>query len=327
VEIGQYTLAPFAAQQMASLGADVVKVEAPQGDALRQAGAQPGRPSQIFAMMNADKRGVVLDLSTPDGRTALHLLLAEADVLVENLRPGALAAFGFTPEALRKSHPRLIYCSLSGFGADSAYPGRPAYDTVVQAMSGLMASTREEGEPFKTGISTSDLVGSQCGLVGMLAALEARDIFGTAAHLDIAMQDATAWLATVIQMPQPQYRVVTCQDGDVLVEGAQAQSLPGRWTGTRASLQARAGESGLRATPVMSVTEVVAHPQTAARQLLLECSSASGERATVLNSPLRLERSPAIVRQLMPSLGADHAAIVAEFNLPGATPEMAEKHA
>src|SRR5262249_32774113 len=143
----------------------------------------------IFAVSNTDKRGIVLDLRRKEDQDTLHEILATADILVENLRPGSLAKQGFGSVDLRKHHPGLIYCSVSGFGTDSAYPNRPALDTVIQAASGLMDMTRPNGKPAKAGISSSDNFGGQFAFLALAAALELRDRTQIAVHFDLSMQD------------------------------------------------------------------------------------------------------------------------------------------
>jgi crotonobetainyl-CoA:carnitine CoA-transferase CaiB-like acyl-CoA transferase len=318
VEIGQYTLAPFACRQLSALGADVIKVEPPQGDAIRNAGAAAGGSSQIFAMMNTDKRGVVLDLGRDADRATLHRLLAGADVLVENMRPGAMASFGLSPELLRDKHPRLVCCSLSGFGAESAYPGRAAFDTVIQAMSGLMDATQEGAVPYKTGMSTADLAGSQFGLLAILAAIEEKEVSGNVPHIDVAMHDATTWLTTAFAArtnPLQSHRVLPCMDGSVLVQGHEdaLAKLGDCRKRSRAEAASALERQGLRATAILGVAEVVAHAQTGARGLLVTKVAQDGTTHLVLNSPLRLLATPPRTGRLMSGLGADHEAVLAEL--------------
>jgi crotonobetainyl-CoA:carnitine CoA-transferase CaiB-like acyl-CoA transferase len=327
VEIGHYTVAPLASRQMGALGADVIKVEPPAGDAIRNASSQRNDGlSHIFVMSNTDKRGLVLDLHREQDRERLHALLAQADVLVENLRQGALASRGFGRDVLRARHPHLVYCAISGFGADSVYPGRPAYDTVIQAMSGLMAKSGAQSEPLKTGISASDMIGGQFGLIALLAGLEQRDRFGLAPHFDISMQDASAWITQYewpgAEMASPP-RLIPCSDGHVLVEGdLQAVMRPAApWRGDRASLVAALEAVGVPAAPVLAVPEVVCHAQTEARQLLQPIHS-GGDDWTVIGSPLGLRATPPSVQRVMGRLGADDAEVLAAFGL-AERPELA----
>jgi crotonobetainyl-CoA:carnitine CoA-transferase CaiB-like acyl-CoA transferase len=322
VEIGQYTVAPLASRQLGALGADVVKIEPPSGDAIRH--SSPLRDdglSYIFALSNTDKRGLVLDLREPRDRARLHRLLDNADALVENLRPGALAKLGFSSETLRERHPHLVYCSINGFGNDSAYPGRPALDTVIQAMSGLMATTRVGGEPMKAGISASDVLGGEFGLLSVLAGLEHRERSGVAPHFDISMQDASSWMTQLDwpgALPAEPTSVVEAADGCVVVEGDAARSaaaVKSLANPDRAAVVAALSKAGLAAAPVLRVAEVLGHPQCIARRLLVECGTSDGDRWTVVASPLRLLSTPAVVRSVMARLGSEDAAVIAEFDL------------
>jgi crotonobetainyl-CoA:carnitine CoA-transferase CaiB-like acyl-CoA transferase len=194
IEIGQYTTAPLVGKHLAALGAEVVKIEAPEGEISRT--WSPGRhgTSYFFALNNTDKRTISLDLKHADDRAYLRTLLADADLLVENLRPGALAKLGFDRHALAEINPRLIYCSISGFGIDTAYPSRPAFDTVIQAMGGLMDLTRSDGGPVKVGASAADILGGQAALFAIVARLAAPP-GKEGKFIEIAMQDVAAWSA------------------------------------------------------------------------------------------------------------------------------------
>jgi crotonobetainyl-CoA:carnitine CoA-transferase CaiB-like acyl-CoA transferase len=145
--------------------------------------------------------------------------VAGSDVLVENLKPGALRAARTRAGRAALINPRLVYCAISGFGADSAYPGRPAFDTVVQAMSGIMDLTRVNGVPQKTGISLADVLGGVFGLIATLGALIARDASGAGEQIDISMQDAAAWVTQWCWRtgyPEPGCVTVACSDGHVV---------------------------------------------------------------------------------------------------------------
>src|SRR5262249_30416090 len=147
----------------------------------------------FFTFSNSDKKSLMMDLRGAQDKAAFRELLQSADLLVENLKPGSLARLGFGAAQLAEINPRLVYCSISGFGADSAYPQRAAFDTVVQAMSGFMDPTRVEGTPIKAGISAADIVGGTYGLLAILAALEQRERTGRGQYIDISMQDVACW--------------------------------------------------------------------------------------------------------------------------------------
>jgi crotonobetainyl-CoA:carnitine CoA-transferase CaiB-like acyl-CoA transferase len=319
VEIGHYTVAPLASRILGAFGADVVKIEAPQGDAVRH--GPPLRAdgqAYIFALSNTDKRGLVLNLRETAHRETLHRLLEQADILVENMRPGALARLGLGSEALRARHPRLVYCSITGFGTDSVYDGRAALDTVIQAMSGMMSLTLVDGEPTKTGISTSDNLGGLVGMLACLAGLELRDRTGVATHFDISMQDVSAWAthSTRPDAAETPPAVLRARDGFVLAHGpASTLAADDAAQMSRDALAALVQKSGHEAVPVLDVAEVLAHPNTVARKLLVTRPTSDGSDWTVLNSPMRLQATPPRVRSVMPRLGAENPAILAEFGL------------
>ncbi len=191
VEVGQYTTAPLCARHLAHLGADVIKIEKAGGDKLRTYGPFLDGRSEINWMNNADKRGMMLDLLSPAGKDVLEALLRTADVFIENNKPGTLARFGFSREVLAGINPRLIYCAISGFGTNSLYADRPGFDTVIQAVSGFMSAANPGGEPIKSGISLSDQMGAEMGIVSIIAAIENRDRTGLGEFIDLSMQDAS----------------------------------------------------------------------------------------------------------------------------------------
>ena len=187
---------PFAAMMLADLGARVVKVERPgAGDDSRGYGPFADGRSLYFARVNRGKQSVALNLKDPvDAAVARRLALA-ADVVVENYRPGVMDRLGLGPAELLAENPRLVYCSISGFGHTGPWSQRPAYDAVVQAMSGIMAITGAEGgAPVKPGIPVADLSAGLYAFGGITSALLGRATTGRGTHLDIAMYDATVSL-------------------------------------------------------------------------------------------------------------------------------------
>lgn len=198
---------PFAAMMLADLGARVVKVERPgEGDDSRGYGPFLDGRSLYFARVNRGKESVALDLKDPADLAVARSLALSADVVVENYRPGVMDRLGLGPDALLAESPRLVYCSISGFGHTGPWSQRPAYDAVVQGMSGIMAITGEQGgAPVKPGIPVADLAAGLYAFGGITSALLGRATTGQGTHLDIAMYDATvsllegaalSWLAT-----------------------------------------------------------------------------------------------------------------------------------
>jgi crotonobetainyl-CoA:carnitine CoA-transferase CaiB-like acyl-CoA transferase len=316
IEIGHYTTAPLAARHLATLGAEVLKIEPPGGEAVRV--WPPAKRGQgiFFTYTNADKKSIVLDLTKNEDADLLRRLVASADVLIENLKPGTLAKRGFTSEALLEINPRLVYCAVSGFGAHSLYAGRPAFDTVIQAMSGMMDLTRADGMPVKSGPSSADIMGGELAVVSILAALEHRDRTGEGQSIDLSMQDIAAWLT------QTRWNgvgssslgvLLQCSDGWLFAEGnaGPEQLLSNEQRDfTRTECQAALAALGVRAAPVNTVPEVVAHPNTAARGLWFEFREAHGETWPLLGSPLRLMETPPQVCRPMGLLDQDRGSIL-----------------
>lgn len=203
VDFSRVLAGPFATMMLADLGARVVKVERPgTGDDSRSYGPFQGQDSLYFARVNRGKESVVLDLGDEADLAVVRELVARADVLVENFRPGVMARRGLGPQDCLALNPALVYCSISGFGHTGPWSQRPAYDAVVQGMSGIMAITgAADGPPVKPGSPVADLSAGLYAFGGILAALRG----GRGTHLDVAMYDATvsllegaalAWLAT-----------------------------------------------------------------------------------------------------------------------------------
>ncbi|MGX5805490.1 CaiB/BaiF CoA transferase family protein [Bradyrhizobium sp. Arg314] len=319
VEIGMNTVAPLACRQLGALGADVIKVEPPSGDSNRiNAPLRADGEAYIFALSNTDKRGIVLDLREQSDQKKLWALLDTADIVMENLKPGSLAKLGFGAAAVCDRFPSIVYCSVNGFGYDTVYPGRPALDTVIQGMSGAMAVTPVNGVPTKSGISVSDQLGGQFGLAGILAALFARDRTGKGVHLDIAMQDCSAW-ATQVRWNgsgEDLPAVIRTTDGYIAVErapdGAQ-EFIAASGSITNSAFLAHLEEVGALAVPICAVADVMDHPHTKARGLLKTVPTDDGSEWLVLGSPLKLQSTPPEVRTAMPKLGFPALGLADEF--------------
>jgi crotonobetainyl-CoA:carnitine CoA-transferase CaiB-like acyl-CoA transferase len=190
VEIASYVTGPFASVLLADLGADVVKVEPQEeGDPYRSWGT--GGYSPTFCSLNRNKRSVALDLKTADGRSALTELVRTADVLIENHRPGQAERLGIGYEEMRAVNPRLIYCSITGFGADGPMADRPGYDTVGQARSGLLSLLTDLEQPQPMGISLSDHLTGTSACYGVMAALFARERTGVGQRVETSLLQAT----------------------------------------------------------------------------------------------------------------------------------------
>ncbi|HYZ31798.1 MAG TPA: CaiB/BaiF CoA-transferase family protein [Crenalkalicoccus sp.] len=192
---------PTCTQMLGDLGADIIKIERPEaGDDTRGFAPPfwPGtRESAYFLGVNRNKKSVTLDIAQPEGQAVIHRLLEHCDILVENFKVGALAKYGLGWDALKGKYPRLIYCSITGFGQTGPYAPRPGYDALVQAMGGVMSLTgAPDGPPQKVGVPVADLFAGLYGCIGILAALNHRNATGEGQQIDIGMLDThVAWLA------------------------------------------------------------------------------------------------------------------------------------
>ncbi len=189
VELSSYVTGPYAGVLLADLGAEVIKVEAPGGDPFRA--WEHGNYSPTFCAVNRNKKSVVLDLRTDGARSSLMRLVSTADVLIENYRPGVAERLGFGYEEVRRGNPRLIYCSITGFGASGPQHDRPGYDTVGQAMSGLLSLLTDLDQPQPMGISLSDHLTGIFACYGILAALLARERTGKGQLVETSLLQAT----------------------------------------------------------------------------------------------------------------------------------------
>lgn len=202
VELARILAGPWIGQALADLGAEVVKVEAPGGDDTRHWGppfiSRDGdTTAAYFYAANRGKSSVVADFRTAEGQAQVRDLVADADILIENFKVGGLAKYGLDYPALAALNPRLIYCSVTGFGQDGPYAHRAGYDFMIQGLSGLMSITGEAaGAPQKVGVAVTDIVTGLYGSIGILAAVEQRHRTGRGQHLDMSLMDcATALLA------------------------------------------------------------------------------------------------------------------------------------
>ena len=181
---------PYAATLLGDLGADVVKLEPPAGDETRRMGPRTETDSGVFVGVNRNKRGVVVDLRSDEGRAVLDALVDWADVVVDNRRPRAKQALGLDWDSLHARNPRVVSVTVSTFGSTGPYAGRPGIDPIAQALSGFLAVTGPEGgEPVKAGPPVADAVCSVLAAYGALAALWARERTGEGQHVDVSLVD------------------------------------------------------------------------------------------------------------------------------------------
>ncbi|UKA64374.1 CaiB/BaiF CoA transferase family protein [Arthrobacter sp. FW306-04-A] len=192
IDLGQFYMAPYCTMLLARLGADVIKIESPQGDPYRRLPTvdEQGNPLQ-FNFLNSGKRTMRLDLKRDEGQEIMRELARWADVLVQNLSPGAMDRFGLGYEDLRKINPRLIMASGTGFGSFGPHAGEPAMDLTVQARTAVMSTTGfPDGSPVRTGPSVVDFMGGTHLVAGVLAALVQRGQTGRGQHVEVSLQDS-----------------------------------------------------------------------------------------------------------------------------------------
>jgi itaconate CoA-transferase len=202
VSIEQAVAAPTCTCRLADAGARVIKIERPEGDFARYYDKVAGGESAYFVWLNRGKESAVLDLATPADKALLAAMLVKADVFVQNLKPGAIAKLGFPPERLRREHPRLIVCSISGYGETGPYAARKAYDLLIQAESGLASVTGGPEAPARVGVSVVDVAAGLNAYQAILEALIARARTGQGATLSVSMFDAMAEWMTVPLLQQ-----------------------------------------------------------------------------------------------------------------------------
>lgn len=240
IELARVLAGPLAGQTLADLGAEVIKVESPRGDDTRQWGPpfvthDGEETAAYFHCCNRGKKSVVVDFRTPEGQAQVRKLVADADIVIENFKVGGLAKYGLDFASLSALNPRLIYCSITGFGQDGPYANRAGYDYIIQGMSGLMSVTGDpDGQPQKVGVAVTDIFTGIYACTGILAAVHQRQTTGKGQHIDMALMDvATAvmsnqamnYLATGnvpkrLGNAHPNivpYQVFDCADGHIIV--------------------------------------------------------------------------------------------------------------
>ena len=245
IDLSHIMAGPACSMLLADMGADVIKVEKIPGgdDARRMVPPNVGEESAAFLIMNRNKRGIALDLKTEEGRGVLSRLLKDADVLIENYRRGTMEKMGFGYDVLRAANPKLIYCSISGFGRTGPYADRGGFDLVAQGMTGLMSITGERpgAPPMKSGAPLTDITAGILACVGVLAALHARESTGHGQMVDTSLFEAgithTYWHSAICfatgQAPGPMgsahplnapYQAFPASDGWITVGAANQEN-------------------------------------------------------------------------------------------------------
>lgn len=192
LDLTRVVSAPYAASVLGDFGANVIKIEMPgSGDDARGYGPYENGESMYYANLNRNKRGITLNLKTQEGKDILKSLVKEADILLENYRPGVMDKLGLGYDVLKEINPRLIYGALSGFGSYGPYSQRPGYDIISQGMGGLMSVTGAKGgEPTRSGNAMGDILGGMNLVIGVLMAVNARNMTGVGQRIDVSLVDS-----------------------------------------------------------------------------------------------------------------------------------------
>jgi CoA:oxalate CoA-transferase len=247
IDLTQHLSGPFASQILGDLGARIIKIEPPAGDSTRQIGPYfVDGDSVYYLSVNRNKESVCIDLKAPGGREALLALVANADLVLENFRPGTMAKLGLDHAALQAVNDKIVLCSISGFGQTGPYRDRPAFDMIVQALSGGMSLTGDpDGQPVRSGLPIGDLCAGMYGVIGALAALSRVTTEGRGSYVDVAMLDTQISLLSYVasyaltggaapgrqgraHMSIPTYRALTCADDQDIVIAANTERM---WPG------------------------------------------------------------------------------------------------
>ncbi|TIO53172.1 MAG: CoA transferase [Mesorhizobium sp.] len=375
IELARILAGPWAGQLLADLGADVIKVESPDGgDDTRKWGppfvmSHDGEnlSAAYYHSCNRGKRSIAIDFSKPEGADTLRRLVATADVLIENFKLGGLRKYGLDYENLKKINPRLIYCSITGFGQDGPYAPRAGYDFIIQAMAGMMSITGEPGrEPQKAGVAISDLFTGLYSVIAIQAALRHAEKTGEGQHIDMALFDSQIsalgnqnlnYLVSgksPVQMGNAHmniapYEVLPVKDGHIILavgnDGQFAKfcgvvgltDLPanpdfatnparvanraklreliietlGTWD--RDPLLAKLETASVPASPINTIGQMFADPQTIARGMRLDLDDGHGNLLPSVRAPMVMSGTPLVYERPSPRLGEHTQEILAEL--------------
>lgn len=379
IELARILAGPWAGQLLADLGADVIKVESPDGgDDTRKWGppfvmSHDGEnlSAAYYHACNRGKRSIAVDFSTPEGAETVRRLVATADVLIENFKLGGLGKYGLDYDAMRKINPRLIYCSITGFGQDGPYAPRAGYDFIIQGMAGMMSITGEAGrEPQKAGVAISDIFTGLYSVIAIQAALRHAEKTGEGQHIDMALYDSQIsalgnqnlnYLVSgrsPVQMGNAHmniapYEVLPVKDGHIILavgnDGQFAKfcaavgldELPAnpdfatnparvanrgklreRLIDTlkafdRDPLLAKLEGAGVPASPINTIGQMFADPQTIARGMRLDLDDGHGNLLPSVRAPMVMSGTPLVYERPSPRLGEHTEEILAELERSG----------
>ncbi|RWO97592.1 CaiB/BaiF CoA-transferase family protein [Mesorhizobium sp.] len=379
VELARILAGPWAGQLLADLGADVIKVESPNGgDDTRKWGPPfvMGKDGEnlsaaYYHSCNRGKRSIAIDFSTPEGAETVRRLVATSDVLIENFKLGGLKKYGLDYDSLRQINPRLVYCSITGFGQDGPYAPRAGYDFIIQAMAGMMSITGEVGrEPQKAGVAISDIFTGLYSVIAIQAALRHAEQTGEGQHVDMALFDTQIsalgnqnlnYLVSgqsPVQMGNAHmniapYEVVPVRDGHIILavgnDGQFAKfcaavglddlpanpdfaTNPARVANRvklrermiealkifdRDPLLAKLEAAGVPASPINTIGQMFADPQTIARGMRLDLDDGHGNLLPSVRAPMVMSGTPLVYERPSPRLGEHTQEILAELEKSG----------
>ncbi len=375
IELARILAGPWAGQLLADLGADVIKVENPDGgDDTRKWGPPfvTGKDGEdlsaaYYHSTNRGKRSIAIDFSSPEGADTVRKLVATAGVLIENFKLGALKKYGLDYDSLRKLNPKLVYCSITGFGQDGPYAARAGYDFIIQAMAGMMSITGEPGrEPQKAGVAISDIFTGLYAVIAIQAALRHAEKTGEGQFIDMALFDSQISVLcnqnlnylvsgkAPVQMGNAHmniapYEVLPVADGHIIlavgndgqfrrlckVVGLDAMPLDpdfatnaarvvhrvrlremlvatlAAWR--KADLLAALEATGVPASPINTIEESFADPQTIARGMRIDLDDGHGNLLPSVRAPMVMSQTPLTYDRPSPRLGEHTAEILAEL--------------
>jgi CoA:oxalate CoA-transferase len=358
IDLTRILSGPYCTMILADFGARVIKIEVPgHGDDSRLLGPHIKNESGYFMSVNRGKQSVTLDLRTEEGKNLLKEMMKKADILIENYRPGTMDKWGLGYEEIKKINPRLIYTSISGYGHSGPYMKEPAYDIVIQGMSGVMSITgQQDGVPTRVGTSIGDIVPGLFTTVGIMMALYSRTFTGEGQRLDVAMFDSLVAILenaliryqaeNVVPMPiGNRHPAITpfdsfsTKDGYIIVAAGNPKlfeklceilQIPELLTDprfnnpqvrhqnqkelkpileqafssySRAEAQALLGQAGIPCSPINSIDQVVADPQVAARDMLVDVEHPVAGLLKLAGIPIKMSLTPGEIKAPAPLLG------------------------
>jgi crotonobetainyl-CoA:carnitine CoA-transferase CaiB-like acyl-CoA transferase len=377
IELARVLAGPWAGQLLADLGADVIKIENPEGgDDTRHWGPPfvkgadgENLSAAYYHATNRGKRSVAIDLKTANGQEAVRRLGSNADVLIENFKVGGLAKYGLDYETLKALNPRLVYCSITGFGQTGPYAARAGYDFIIQAMSGLMSITGEPGrEPQKAGVAISDIFTGLYTVIAIQAALRHAEQTGKGQLIDMSLLDtqigvlANQNLNYLISGKAPvqmgnahmniaPYEVFPVADGHLIIavgndgqfrrlcevigkpelsSDPDFQTNSARVTNRKrlreilvtelaesekSALLGKLEAANVPASPINTIEEMFADPQTIARSMRFDLRDSQGTSLPAVRSPIVLPAAPLVYERPSPRLGEHTAEVLAEIGM------------